>query len=42
MSLLHDGRMYGYEIVQAMSCLSGGDLTMSETALYPVLYRPED
>lgn len=42
LSLLSNGRMYGYEIVQAMSHLSGGNFTMRETALYPVLYRLED
>ncbi len=42
LSLLHHHRMYGYELVQAMSRLSGGDFVMRETALYPVLYRLED
>ncbi len=42
LSLLHKNRMYGYELVQAMSRLSGGDFVMRETALYPVLYRLED
>ncbi len=42
LSLLHNNRMYGYELVQAMSRHSGGDFVMRETALYPVLYRLED
>ncbi len=42
LSLLYKNRMYGYELVQAMSKLSGGDFTMRETALYPVLYRLEN
>ncbi len=42
LSLLHHNRMYGYELVQAMGRLSGGDFVMRETALYPVLYRLED
>ncbi len=42
LTLLHENRMYGYELVQTMSQLSGGAFTMRETALYPVLYRLED
>ncbi len=42
LSLLHNKRMYGYELVQTMSHCSDGDFVMRETALYPVLYRLED
>ncbi len=42
LSLLKNRRMYGYELVQTMSRLSGGSFTMREIALYPVLHQLED
>ncbi len=39
LSLLDQRQMYGYGLVQALDQRSGGNFTMRETALYPVLYR---
>lgn len=43
LKLLHDnGRMYGYEITQKVKELTGGELQITEGALYPLLHRLED
>ena len=31
--------MYGYQLVQAFECESGGSLSTQEGSLYPVLYK---
>lgn len=35
------GRMYGYEITQAVNKRTGGEMTLSFGALYPVLHKLE-
>lgn len=42
LSLLRQEDMYGYQLVQETSRLSGGKLTTQEGSLYPVLYRMLD
>lgn len=43
LKLLHDhGRMYGYEITQKVRELTGGELQITEGALYPLLHRLEE
>jgi PadR family transcriptional regulator PadR len=39
--LLSLGEAYGYEIVTQLAERTGGDLTVSDGTLYPVLYRLE-
>lgn len=40
--LVQQGRMYGYEITQAVEERTGGELTLTFGALYPVLHKLED
>ncbi|GAB4029970.1 PadR family transcriptional regulator [Spirosoma jeollabukense] len=40
--LAQQGRMYGYEITQAVEDRTGGELTLTFGALYPVLHKLED
>lgn len=42
LSLLRQGDMYGYQIVQETEQRSGGMMTTQEGSLYPVLYRLEE
>ena len=35
------GKMYGYEITQCVKDLSGGQILLTEGALYPTLHRLE-
>lgn len=42
LTLLKREDMYGYQLVQEMENLSKGDYTLTESTLYPVLYRLED
>ncbi|MEM1319844.1 MAG: PadR family transcriptional regulator [Bacteroidota bacterium] len=39
--LAERGRMYGYEITQHVSELSGGKIVLTEGALYPSLHKLE-
>ena len=39
--LSENGRMYGYEITQRVKELSGGDILLTEGALYPMLHKLE-
>jgi len=41
LSILFRGEMYGYQIIQHVTELSGGTLEWSEGMLYPVLHRME-
>lgn len=41
LSILTRGEMYGYQIIQHVTELSGGNLEWSEGMLYPVLHRME-
>lgn len=42
LKLLGDnGRMYGYQITQEVKKISGGEFTITEGALYPMLHRLE-
>jgi PadR family transcriptional regulator PadR len=42
MKLLEDrGRMYGYELVEALASASNGVLAMGQSTLYPMLYNLE-
>ena len=41
LSILAGGESYGYEILQQVSLLSGGQLNWSDGMLYPVLHRLE-
>ncbi len=42
MKLLEEnGRMYGYEITQKVKLITGGDLNITEGALYPALHKLE-
>ncbi|GAB4012286.1 PadR family transcriptional regulator [Spirosoma sp. KCTC 42546] len=40
--LAQQGRMYGYEITQAVDQRTGGELTLTFGALYPLLHKLED
>lgn len=40
--LAQQGRMYGYQITQAVEERTGGELTLTFGALYPVLHKLED
>ena len=42
LSMLREGDDYGYEIIQRVSALTGGELEWTEAMLYPVLHRLED
>lgn len=41
LSLLNESDSYGYEIIQRVTALTGGELTWSEAMLYAVLHRLE-
>jgi DNA-binding PadR family transcriptional regulator len=41
LSILADGEAYGYQIIQKVRELSGGDIEWSEGTVYPVLHRLE-
>lgn len=41
LSVLAEGESYGYEIIQKVRQLSGGQIEWSEGMLYPVLHRLE-
>lgn len=41
LSILADGESYGYEIIQKVRALSGGQIEWSDGMLYPVLHRLE-
>ena len=41
LSILADGESYGYEIIQKVRELSGGEIEWSDGMLYPVLHRLE-
>lgn len=42
LALLNEQEMYGYQLVQEMGRRSDGEYTLTESTLYPVLYRLED
>jgi len=42
LSLLKQGEMYGYEIVEALSRRTDGILAMGQSTLYPMLYNLEN
>lgn len=39
--LADNGRMYGYEITQQVKALTGGEVEITEGALYPALHKLE-
>ena len=39
--LQEHGAMYGYEITQKVKALTGGDIQITEGALYPLLHKLE-
>jgi len=41
LSILKEGKNYGYEIIQRIKDMSGGSLNWSDGMLYPVLKRLE-
>lgn len=41
LSILAGGESYGYEILQQVALLSGGEVEWSDGMLYPVLHRLE-
>jgi DNA-binding PadR family transcriptional regulator len=41
LSILAEGKTYGYEIIQRVRDLSGGHIEWGEGTLYPVLHRLE-
>jgi DNA-binding PadR family transcriptional regulator len=41
LSILSEGESYGYEIIQKVRELSGGEIQWSDGTLYPVLHRLE-
>lgn len=41
LSILEEGEIYGYQIIQRVIDISGGSLEWSEGMLYPVLHRLE-
>lgn len=41
LSILSGGESYGYEIIQRVRALSGGNVEWSDGMLYPVLHRLE-
>ncbi len=42
LSILSKGESYGYEIIQKVRTLSGGQMNWTDGMLYPVLHRLED
>lgn len=42
LSLLADGPKYGYQIIQRAKALSGDDIKLSNSKLYPLLHRLEN
>lgn len=42
LTLLKEGDMYGYQLVQETHLRSGGRINTQEGSLYPVLYRLQD
>jgi DNA-binding PadR family transcriptional regulator len=41
LSILSEGESYGYEIIQKVRDLSGGEIEWSDGMLYPILHRME-
>jgi DNA-binding PadR family transcriptional regulator len=41
LSILAEGESYGYEIIQKVRQISGGEIEWSDGTLYPVLHRLE-
>lgn len=41
LSLLSRGESYGYELIQRVKALSGGEVEWTEGMVYPVLHRME-
>lgn len=41
LAILRDGENYGYQIIQRVKELSGGDVEWADGMLYPVLHRLE-
>ncbi len=41
LSLLEDGPMYGYQIIETVRQRTGGSYTLKEGALYPALHKLE-
>lgn len=41
LSILANGESYGYEIIQRLNAMSGGEMEWPEATLYPVLKRLE-
>jgi PadR family transcriptional regulator PadR len=41
LSLLHNGEMYGYELVKALAKRTDGVLDLGQSTLYPMLYNLE-
>ena len=41
LSLLGRGESYGYELIQRVKAVSGGEVNWTEGMLYPVLHRME-
>ena len=41
LTILSNGKNYGYEIIQQVKAFSGGQLTWSDGMLYPVLHKLE-
>lgn len=39
LSILSHGESYGYQIIQSIQTLSGGELEWSEAMIYPLLHR---
>ncbi len=42
LSVLSRGESYGYELIQKVKALSGGEVNWTEGMLYPVLHRLEE
>lgn len=42
LSILHNGDSYGYDIIQQVRELSGGELEWADGMLYPILHRLEN
>ena len=42
LSLLNEGESYGYEIIQRVHELTGGEVRYTTSTLYPVLHRLEN
>lgn len=41
LSILAKGESYGYEIIQKVKTLSGGEITWTDGMLYPILHKLE-